>query len=1116
MFSFNRHVLMADDAEPVLVGSVYPRLMLTLLNLYEQLPTELKNPHQFNVQHLALVELLWRISQHAPSQQALNSGLFAEYPPTLVQQVNAFVALHGSAALSSPLALVIAEQGLVDVFNYTERLIALETGYQIVLGTINPNFDPAIADALASLAIELSGFVSNSLTISTQFFANYDPLSAADITDWLIFTANNADTIADYGFKKTKLFGYLQQVAVKEGLSGQAGLTFANEALSKITSIFSAAVSTASLLNEFNGQWRDLFVQANMITLFNLHDWNSPFRIVYNNTTGPVPYQRLLDGQASIMAELGQDFLLQYYDNLLLFATPDWAGFRKEFVQDLAGAFATALKTKMLSLKLLPFAFGDSAVAFGSIAGSYLNRWSDTAEVQAIADEHLHFLTRANKLAQTSSHWGEVLLAAKEYRPMEITVQVSGNGRIYSDLLNFECRSSCVIQASQGEVITLYAQADGEQYFSGWQYACSGTSAQCGVHVKDGARVAAMFAGGQASAIIERRYLPIENGQVIRDMLTGLDWQRCAIGQVWSGSSCGGSAQAATWQEAAAYTATGGFALPSIQQLRTLVYCSDTANYDSNGNNSPCGEGAATPTIQLAAFNNAPGQHFWSSSAANTDTGRFVSFGNGSVSAEAKTIPNLSRLVRVGQPGIGQLTGDLTIVGDVVLNGNADLNGFMLTITGNLIHSGGTLKVNGGRLVVQGDYRVQQPPAEAGGAYGNSNGLLQMTDANDYVLVQGDFVMQSAVNHSGSLSAGVLEVRGHFTQVGGSSYSANNFRASGTHRVVLSGQGQQVQFASTSSQFAELELAPGSGSSVVFVTPPKISVGFVTHGQTLLPFSSGFNWTLAAAQRIAGDLQLTAGELNLAGQTLTVEGNLIHSGGLLKVNGGSLVVQGDYRVQQPPAEAGGAYGNSNGLLQMTDADDYVLVQGDFVMQSGYSHNGYLTAGVLEVRGHFTQIGTGIYNKLNFASTGSHVVILSGTTQQIVMFESSSSGFNTLMHANSNIVFQGAVRIRHPEQFQLNVVLSGKRRNQIASIDEKLLCGSQCSAFYPRGEVVILSAAMVAGDIFNGWPEPCILVEEHCQITIDSPIALELSFAREPVKNRRKSKLMLMIISGQAR
>ena len=162
----------------------------------------------------------------------------------------------------------------------------------------------------------------------------------------------------------------------------------------------------------------------------------------------------------------------------------------------------------------------------------------------------------------------------------------------------------------------------------------------------------------------------------------------------------------------------------------------------------------------------------------------------------------------------------LDIENDVKMtSGTIKINGGNLTVN-NLIQSAGTINVGGGTLVVNGDYRIQgiadgklsKPTGE-----GTSEGNLYMQDDNDYVLVYGDFVMNSKWYHDSiyggdaKIHRGILEVKGNFSQYGSwnsanhNSYSARNFGAGGTHKVVLSGENQQtVHFDSRDSQFSEL------------------------------------------------------------------------------------------------------------------------------------------------------------------------------------------------------------------------------------------------------------------------------------------------------------------------
>ncbi len=64
------------------------------------------------------------------------------------------------------------------------------------------------------------------------------------------------------------------------------------------------------------------------------------------------------------------------------------------------------------------------------------------------------------------------------------------------------------------------------------------------------------------------------------------------------------------------------------------------------------------------------------------------------------------------------------------------------------------------------------------------------------------------------------------------------------------------------------------------------------------------------------------------------------------------MVKGDYAKQRENANL--TYGYSNAYLIMNSDEDYVLVEGDFVTQTYYSHEGRITAGTLEVKGDFIQ------------------------------------------------------------------------------------------------------------------------------------------------------------------
>nr|WP_242513358.1 DUF1566 domain-containing protein [Halochromatium salexigens] len=137
--------------------------------------------------------------------------------------------------------------------------------------------------------------------------------------------------------------------------------------------------------------------------------------------------------------------------------------------------------------------------------------------------------------------------------------------------------------------------------------------------------------------LIAGRYQQIgEDCGIIRDLVNGLDWQRCAVGQTWDAEDqqCEGEAERFFWAEASTLTAPDGFRTPSIWELRTLVYCSnkwppfqDPAWSDPRPIGPTCGYADVPfdrPAIISVAFPNLPNtyrndfstQHnFWSSTA---------------------------------------------------------------------------------------------------------------------------------------------------------------------------------------------------------------------------------------------------------------------------------------------------------------------------------------------------------------------------------------------------------------------------------------------------------------------------------------------------------------------
>ena len=144
-----------------------------------------------------------------------------------------------------------------------------------------------------------------------------------------------------------------------------------------------------------------------------------------------------------------------------------------------------------------------------------------------------------------------------------------------------------------------------------------------------------------APALIAGRYRvrgAVED--IIEDTHTGLYWMRCSVGQEWDGQTCSGNPRLYTWEQARQLAAvTPAKRLPSIEELRSLVYCSSgyPAVFNS-GQNVACSGRYQRPTVVSEAFPNTPAAAFWASDfAGDSERAWFTFFYSGHSSTGAKT-----------------------------------------------------------------------------------------------------------------------------------------------------------------------------------------------------------------------------------------------------------------------------------------------------------------------------------------------------------------------------------------------------------------------------------------------------------------------------------------------
>ncbi len=151
---------------------------------------------------------------------------------------------------------------------------------------------------------------------------------------------------------------------------------------------------------------------------------------------------------------------------------------------------------------------------------------------------------------------------------------------------------------------------------------------------------------------------PQGEGTVV-DPDTGLEWQRCAVGQAWNPQDerCEGEAEEVSFERAqavahnAARSSEGGdWRVPEVEELLSIVYCGDTAaaSPEQDERCSDLAPNPPSPTLDSEAFTDAPDGHYWSGSRYEAFSGHgwLVSFDSGRAFWSDKGQRGYVRLVR--------------------------------------------------------------------------------------------------------------------------------------------------------------------------------------------------------------------------------------------------------------------------------------------------------------------------------------------------------------------------------------------------------------------------------------------------------------------------------------
>lgn len=385
------------------------------------------------------------------------------------------------------------------------------------------------------------------------------------------------------------------------------------------------------------------------------------------------------------------------------------------------------------------------------------------------------------------------------------------------------------------------------------------------------------------------------------------------------------------------------------------------------------------------------------------------------------------------------LTEDAETEGDYYLGeGELNLAGHNLTIKGNLYQTGGTVKLNGGALTVLGDYNIT---GLSGSGYpsGKSSGTLVMNNNSDHLLVKGSvkIIQNTTSTEQGpnTLTAGVFEMMGNCY------VDYDTLKGTDQFKVVFSGSAQRTISGTIRAPYFENRctadesgnigdiLMNGSlhiskkatdlgqnikGSGYLYTSDLAVIDGNSYSGNIYLNQTSTYNesnytttyseCTLTKDLTIGGSLNVYS-KLSLDKYTLRAANIYVNK--LVDVQKGKIVCDGNLVMD-----------SSEGILEMTDDEAYILVKGNFSTYTSSNTNRPLTvnftAGTFELQGNFTDE----YTPSSFNSSGTNTVILSGKTVngsdfiQKIKISDTSVKFNKMILKKPDTAYKFSRKIKN--------------------------------------------------------------------------------------------------------